>query len=334
MNNDKNIFKNIKSTFDKKGNINQTKSKGTIFPKVLSVLAAFILWLYVFQAVEYEKELKNIPIFFENFDTSLGLDVVSGFESSIDVTISGTKSVINAIDADNIRATVDMSPVTEKGSYELDINLQVQGSANILSQSVTQIQLFVDKTVEKQIKVEPSINYNIQNPYSLGEITVNPEFVTIRGPETDINNVEKAMIVSELGTVKNAIHSTSKISLFDINNKEIDSRFINISPANGKIDIDVYKTSLFVVQPDFVVDNSVYEYSYMPSRLYLHGKVSDVEECTSLATELFVIEAEGEYRVMLKLPEGVKAYTSYDCKDSSECDSIILSITKKTNESN
>ena len=66
MNNDKNIFKNIKSTFDKKGNIKQAKNNGTLLPKILSVLAAFVLWLYVFQAVEYEKELKNIPISFEN----------------------------------------------------------------------------------------------------------------------------------------------------------------------------------------------------------------------------------------------------------------------------
>lgn len=331
MNNDKNIFKNIKSTFDRKGNINQSKKKGTLLPKVLSVLAAFVLWLYVFQAVEYEKELKNIPISFENFDQELGLDVVSGFEKEVDITISGTKSVINAIDSDDIRATVDMSDIMAKGSYELDVNIQVQGSANILSQSVTKLNLFVDKIVEKQIKVEPMINYNIQNPYSIGEISVKPEFVTVKGPESDINNVTKAMIVSDLGTVENTIHSISNILLFDADNKEIDLRFINISPSSGELNIDVFKTSMFVVQPDFVVDNSVYDYSYAPSRLYLHGKVIDVEECVALMTERFVIEAEGEYRVMLKLPDGIRAYTSYDCKDSSECDSIRLSITKKAN---
>lgn len=332
MNKDNNIFKNLKSTFDKKGNVKRTKENSTILPKILSVLAAILLWLYVFQAVEYEKELKNIPVTFENFDSSLGLDIVSGYENTIDVTISGTKSIINAIGADDIRASVDLSEVNQIGSYDLEINLQIQGSANIQSQSISQISLYVDKIIEKQIKVEPFVNYNIQNPYSLGEISVSPEYVTVRGPETDIVNIEKALISSDLGTVENSIHSNSSIILVDKNNKEIDARFINIQPSVGQLNIDVYKTTLFTVQPDFVVNNE-FEYSYMPSKLYLKGFVNDIDVVSALYTERFIIEAEGEYRVMLKLPEGIKAYTSYDCKDTSECDSILLKVTKKINES-
>ena len=75
-----------------------------LLPKILSVFAAFILWLYVFQAVEVEKQFKDIPITVENFDTSLELDISGGFDHTVDVTVTGTNSEINAITAEDIRA--------------------------------------------------------------------------------------------------------------------------------------------------------------------------------------------------------------------------------------
>ena len=48
----KDVFKNIETDFDANGKPKQEKKPNNILPKILSVLAAFALWLYVFQAVE------------------------------------------------------------------------------------------------------------------------------------------------------------------------------------------------------------------------------------------------------------------------------------------
>ena len=62
----KDVFKNIETDFDANGKPKQEKKTNNILPKILSVLAAFALWLYVFQAVEETRVFKEIPISIEN----------------------------------------------------------------------------------------------------------------------------------------------------------------------------------------------------------------------------------------------------------------------------
>ena len=327
--NENNFLKKLKTIFDKKSNIKTIGKNSSVWPKVLSVLAAFMLWLYVFQAVEYEKVIKNVPITFENFDASLGLDIVSGYESTVDVTVSGTKSIINSTTAEDIRVSVDMSDVTEIGFHELDVNVLVQGAATLHSQSMSKLQIFVDKTVEKEIDLVPVIERTIQNPYSLGEIVVKPRTVTVKGPETDINLVNKAIISANLGTIKNNIDSSLKIALVDSNDKEIDSRYINITPSFAELSIDVYKTAQFEIKPDILINKNDFDYTFYPEKIYLYGLVNDVDAITKVITEAYTVSNSGEYKVMLKLPKGVKVYTSYECDEASACDSITLTVKKK-----
>ena len=66
----KDTLKKIETTFDNQGNIKTNKKKNSLLPKILSVVAAISLWLYVFQAVEEERDFKAIRIALENFNTS------------------------------------------------------------------------------------------------------------------------------------------------------------------------------------------------------------------------------------------------------------------------
>ena len=84
------------------------------------------MWLYVFQAVEYEKTFNGIPVEVEeNFDSVSGLGIVSNNSLYVDITLSGTKSNIDSITAEDIRAFVDLTDVTEADVYSRTIELEV-----------------------------------------------------------------------------------------------------------------------------------------------------------------------------------------------------------------
>lgn len=328
-NHDKETFKNIETTFDSDGNIKAKPKKSSLLPKILSVVAAIALWLYVFQAVEEERTFREIPIVVENFNTNLGLDVVSGYENTLDVTVSGSKSVINEITSANIRASVDLSGVTERGTYVADVNLDVPASVKITDKSVTQLRISVDKTVEKTLPLTPVLNYTIQYPYELGETVLSADTVRLTGPETDINSVMRAEVRLTLGNVRNNIVSNAEIVLYDENNYEIQSKYILLEPESVQVTVPVYKTVLFGVQPDIVLDRDRFEYSVSPSTLYLKGAVNDVEAQTMLRTERAYYNAAGEYTLGLLLPDGVSAYTSYASVGESPVQTVTLTVTEK-----
>ena len=330
-NRDKDAFKNVESTFDSEGRIEsgKEKKKNGLLPKILSVIAAIALWLYVFQAVEEELVFKEIPITLENFNTNLELDVVSGYESTLDVTVSGTKSMVSEITSKDIKASVDLSSVTERGTYVLDVNVEAPSTVKIVGKSVTQLKISVDKTVEKVIELEPVLSYNIQYPYELGEIALAADTVTLKGPETDINAVARATVQLDLGSVKNNILSNAEVTLYDENNYEIQSKYIIITPSAVEVSLPVNKTALFAVQADVVLDKEKFEYTVTPASLYLKGAVNDVEALTALKTQRAWIDAPGEYELSLMLADNVSAYTAYSASEDTRVQTVKLTVTEK-----
>ena len=328
--NDKKLsLKKIKATFDSNGNIKSNKNKGNFWPKLFSVIAALFLWLYVFQAVEYESVVKGVPILIENFNTNLGLDIVSGFESTVDVTLSGTKSTINEISSDSIKASVDLSDITKIGTYILDIELEAPGTAKIVNKSISQVKITVDKTAEKQIEITPMINYNIQYPYELGEPVLSENSVTLVGPETDILSVAKANVELNVGNVKNNVVANSNITLYDSKDYSIDSKYIIIEPSIIRVEIPVIKTDRFDIDPDIIIDSEKYDYRIEPKRVYIKGGVNEVESLVSVKTERMQINEAGEYELLLLLSENMSAYTEYTTKVENMVSSVKLIVTEK-----
>ncbi len=328
-NQNKEVFKNIETDFDSNGRPRHEKKENTLLPKILSVLAAFALWLYVFQAVEEERVFKEIPITVENFNTNLGLDVVSGYESTVDVTITGTKSILNDITFKDIKATVDLSDVTERGTYVKDLNIDVPTAVKVTDKSATQLKISVDKTIEKQIELTPVLSYNIQYPYELGEPVLSADTVTLKGPETDINAVARATLQLNVGSIRNAVSSNAEVTLYDSNNYEIQSKYIVITPSEVQIDVPVYKTVLYGIQPDLVIDKDRFEYTVTPSALYLKGLVNDVDAVSALKTQRAWIDAAGDYELTLALPENVQAFSTYTAEEGTAVSKVTLTVTAK-----
>lgn len=338
-------LKEIHTTFDSDGSVKNQSKKGGWLPKIMSVVAAIVLWLYVFQAVEYEKTFSGIPIeIVDNFDSSSGLGVVSNSTVTVDVTLSGTKSNIDGIDASDIRAFVDLSDVSSADVYTRSVEVEVNGNVDIVSKSVEQMKLEVDKTVEKRVeKINIRKIYNKQEPYELGEITLTDdsgkpitEFV-LTGPETDLLVVESAVVELDLGTVKNSVESKVKtehaLTLYDSSDNKIDTKYISIKPEIISVNIPVYMTKRVKVLPKIVIDGDRFEYKAMTEWVYAYGPVNAVESLDSAKTvEVEIDEATG-YIIALEAHEGVTFYNnSSDRADDNIVTSVVISVTEHPEE--
>lgn len=329
--NKKDKLKTIRTTLDSDGSIKKLQKKsGGVFPKVMSVLAAIALWLYVFQAVDYEKNVSDIPIELENFDRTLGLEIVNSFTDTIDVTLSGTKSVINDISKNDVRAVIDLRDVTSAGTYNLSVFLEAPTGVAIVGKSVEQLSVVVDKKVSQTFEIAPLLSsYTIQRPYELGEISLSASEVTLTGPETDIKAVSRVVLELELGNVKNSVKSNSAVKLLDAGGNEISSKYISIEPSVVTVDIPVYKTSSFIVHSDVIINADRFDYSVSPSVVDLKGLVDDMERSITLKTEKEAISSAGKYTLPLAVPQNLTAYAVGENGDRVEITSVTLTVTEK-----
>lgn len=338
-------LKEIHTTFDSDGSIKTSEKKSGVLPKVFSVLAAIALWLYVFQAVEYEKTFNGIPIEIEeNFDINSGLGIVSNHSLTVDVTLSGTKSVIDKIAAEDIKAYVDMNDVTEANMYNRSVQIDVPPAVDVVNMSVENLRIEVDRTVSDLVE-DISVNtvYSIQSPLELGEVTIldmhsHPvEYFSITGPETDLVSANNAVIDVDLGSVRNSVDlkvkSENAVKLYDVSGNSIDTRYIQIEPAVVYIHVPVYKTKQVSVVPNLVIDEDLFEYEAYVQNVDVYGIVGDVDRIGVIKTVEAEITEEGTYILALSVPENICVFKSgTERNKNNEVVSVTVKVTEKKNQ--
>ena len=298
--------------------------------KILSILAAVILWFYVIdvQTTQYEKNFYGISVSIENFDSEQGLDIISGRDNTVDVVLRGTKAQINALNTDDIKASIDMSNVNEAGNYKLDVIVTVPSNISVVEKSVSEVSVDVDKTVGKTVQVELSTTYMLPDSYEFGEISISPKNIYISGPQDLVDSVVKGKVKLDLGTVENKITSKCSIILVDSNDNEISSPYIKMNESTVEVTVPVLKKERKSVEVQLINSDYNYEYTYSPETVIVKGEVNTVDSIDKIITEPLDVVKTGTTGVRLSLPTDV---TAYDDK-GNVISTINVTITKAQNK--
>ena len=89
-----------------------------------SIVAAIAIWLYVdtVRAPSVPMTVRNIPVEFSGESTTLadrGLMLLSGYDTTIDLTLKGPRRQLRKIDKKDIRIVADTSTISEVGTQTL-----------------------------------------------------------------------------------------------------------------------------------------------------------------------------------------------------------------------
>jgi len=293
-----------------------SKKSRDILPKIFSVVAALILWFYVvdIKTTIDEKIISGVPVVLENFDNSANnLDIVSGREHSIEVTISGIKNEIEEISRDDILVTADMNGITSAGTYKLDLNITTPSGVTVLKKSTSEISVSVDKTTSKHIAIEVDLRSNdvAADISEIGDAVLSSASIQVTGPQKIVDSIEKMMVTLNVDVIKDTIDSKGcTVVPVDKNGNVVSSPYIKFNQSVVDVLIPVYKSADVEVIPVFSDDlNYTLSYTdFSPKIITINGKVETVNSIECIFTETInVAERSGNFNVNLDLPDGVSA---------------------------
>lgn len=259
---------------------------------VISLLLAVALWAYVynttnttdeksFNLVSIEK--KNTASLFENHNLvvqSINIDTVN-------VTVMGSKNVINGVTSSDISAYINLSGITEAGEYKLEVIIDVPEGVTCISQTVSYVEVTVDSSTEKTVEVDGNnvilSGWTLENGYSFGEITTNLTSVKLEGAQNDISKISSVgLVTGNLGTVRNSLTSFCKIVLLDASGNELSmpNVYVTTDVSTGSIEahITVYKEKRVPLELLYTygyIDESMVSIS--PSHVVIKGEPSAVD---------------------------------------------------------
>ncbi|MBQ8509863.1 MAG: hypothetical protein IJ493_08155 [Clostridia bacterium] len=217
----------------------------TIIAKVLCVLAAVILWFYVVSTdtTTKEKTFSGVKVDIRNLERieeELGMSIITGYDSLIDLTVNGPNAEINRLSLDSISVYVDVSNVNEAGEYTLEVHTSVPVGINVISQSVDYLNVYIDRRTSISVPVKVVPTYSIETSYTLGEPEPSLEMVSVTGPEAELSRVAYAQVSLDLGQISKTLNATGKLVLFDANGTEITSPYVKLQTTEVSVRVPVY----------------------------------------------------------------------------------------------
>lgn len=165
------------------------------FLKVVSLVLAFLLWFYVtggsdtdiVRSYRLALQLRNVPS---------GV-VIQRVPRDIEVQVAANRFLAsNIIPEKDIVCYVDLQGF-EPGRHTLPVKVSLSAGLKLISLNPSMVELRLDRTVEKSISVVPELP-QIMDGYVVRSIALFPSEVIVRGSESDIEKITKAVVTPTL----------------------------------------------------------------------------------------------------------------------------------------
>ena len=291
-----------------------TKNLGA---KLLCFFGAIFLWFYVMdnESSIYEYTFKNIKI--EYTENNNGMSVLSSGDQTVDVTLSGKRSVIKAMKSSDITAVADISSLSEAGYYNIDIIVRTSNETSVENTDPKSVNVYIDQSTKSNVKVKAAFKGN--TGYEL-ELSTYPESIYVTGPSGELAKISHARATVNMGNQvleKDTTVYGVDLVLYDRNGNEIDSGFMQMSQNTADVDIELYSVKSLPVDPkydevDNVFDDRCLNERVLPDKVEVRGRKDIIEGLTSIPTSLIDVEITDlsskatNFKTGFDLPDGVE----------------------------
>lgn len=304
----------------------KTRLMNNVGLKILAFLAAAMLWMIVVNIDDpiIKKTYTNIPVSVINAEVlaqeQQTFQIVDNTQE-VSVTITARRKVLSDIKAEDIVAVADMKELTLKTQIPIDVSVNGYNGKYESAYAIPRnLQVKLEEEETKKFPIVPTTTGTVRDGFVLGEIKAVPEKVSIRGPKSvidKINRVEAAVSVS--GLSEDSVLQTELV-LYDGDNNAIDQKLLTNNLGTEGVGVSVtllrtknvpleFNTSEIGTANGYEFDGITYE----PQEIQISGsedvlkRVSKIE-IPSSALRLSDLTSKTEQVVDVSdyLPEGVK----------------------------
>lgn len=273
-----------------------TKTAGL---KIISVLLAVLLWMYVVNQNEISTKQNYTDVNLQYYNLPSGL-TVSG-PQTVSVRLWG-----NFKQTRQIVAYVDLASLSQ-GEYNLPVKVKPVSGAMFTSVKPDKVHVQLKRLKENMVPVDYEVSQNPAAGFKLIDVVIEPSRCLIKGDQSAVNRVAKVIAPLQLGQVKD-------ISSFKVN--------LVARDANGEIVNGV------VLVPDTVSVYAVVEQqkktAKLPIKPQFTGKVAEGYQMTGYKIDPDTVSVLGSEEVLSKLTQ---IDIKIDLTDKKESFNQIVNVT-------
>ena len=274
--------------------------------KIISLLSAMVLWMYVMAVIDPEdtKLFENIPVTVTNSEELQDNDLVVYPESDLvaDIYITGKISDLQKINEDDINIYGSINnPIEGKNYLYLKVNTTKQVSYEFKSD-------FIVITLEKLMHQEKDINPEITGEYKddVDTVTLQQSTVEISAPRVLIEKVAYIKATVQVDSKENdKLTKKAKLVAVDSDGKEVKGVNLEVKNINAEVSfLEEKEVPINVQLKDNTTDTQTYEMN--PETITIKGKKEILNTIDYINTEKIDLSSIGvSKKINLIIPENV-----------------------------
>ena len=239
--------------------------KSKLITMIISLLAAFLLWVYVVTIVNPEGEitLSDIPVSFSGEEVlreDQGFVITEGKDVTVTAHFSGKNSDLKKLEQyqEEIVAVVDVSKVRSAKEYTLSYDLTLpnsvqQSAVTVFDRRPSTVSFTVQRLVSKSVEVVGDFSrVEIAEDYMLDSRSFDYETVTVEGPEDIVSTIQCAQVEMSRTNLDKSVTETLSFTLLDENGNAVDTSMLTTNTDRIEVTLTVVKYKTVPLDVEFI----------------------------------------------------------------------------------
>ncbi|HET9590180.1 MAG TPA: CdaR family protein [Anaerolineales bacterium] len=206
---------------------------------LLSLILGFSVWISAVTAADPDEERSVINLPLEIVGQETSLVITNEIPSSIRVTLRAPRSVWDQLTREEnaVRAVLDLTGLSAD-EHELEVQVLISARpVQILRKEPETVIVHLEPLAIRTLPIVLSLSGQPAIGYQAGEATIEPAEVILSGPESLVNQVERARVLVRLDGLRESIDQSMKIEVLDEQNTRLEG--ITINPESARVSIPV-----------------------------------------------------------------------------------------------
>lgn len=272
----------------------KSKLKGNLTIKIISVLTAVILWLYIQMVlnpdIEYTFNNMRVNLVNSSLLEAKNLVVAEEVDYHSDITVKCQRWNLNDLKKEDFVAYVDLSEIRSSGTFELPVKVRMNNESIIISnKEPSDISVKIDRiiTVEKNLIVH--ISGKLKDGYYTNDMMVTPEktVFSVKGPESIVNKIYNGVVSVNLANKSENFNDTCNIILVSEDGTAVSNDRLTLLDDKINVSVNVFEKKVLPLEVKGIPADV--KYDIRPASVEVAGPAEVLETMDKLTVENFTL---------------------------------------------
>lgn len=269
-----------------------------------SIAAAIAIWLYVdtVRMPSVPMTVKGIPVEFTGESTTLadkGLMLLSGYDTTIDLTLKGPRRQLYKMDKKDIRIVADTSSINEEGTQSLAYQVVypdgvARNSITVDRASAYRVTVTVGELFSTEVPIKCQVTGSPKKNFFAEDPVVDMQTILLHGQRDDLVNISYAKLTVDISGADKSYENAVGFTLYDYNDIAVENTAIR--PAVKLVQVKVPVKTTKEVPLRIAVQESAgstleqTSYTISPSSVTLAGEKDVLETITAITLDTVYLQ--------------------------------------------